>query len=81
MKSTYIKSRKIVAAKSRPVRYLGYAAGEIALIIVGVLLAVQINDWNDARKYRSECLDNILKLKLDIYEAIANIQGSIERME
>jgi len=81
MKSTFFNIRKIVAGKSQPVRYLGYAAGEIALIIVGILLAVQINDWNDERKYRNECLDNILKLKLDINEAIANVQGSIERME
>ena len=81
MKSTFINIRKIVAGKSQAVRYLGYAAGEIALIIVGILLAVQINDWNDARKYRSECLNNILKLRLDIDEAVANVQHSIERME
>ena len=81
MKSTFFNIRKIVAGKSQVVRYLGYAAGEIALIIVGILLAVQINDWNDARKYRSECLNNILKLRLDIDEAVANVQHSIERME
>jgi len=81
MESTFIYIRKIVAGKSQAVRYLGYAAGEIALIIVGILLAVQINDWNDAKKYRSECLNSILKLKLDIDEAVANVHRSIERME
>ena len=31
-------------------RYLLYAAGEIVLVIVGILLALQINTWNENRK-------------------------------
>ena len=35
-------------------RYLGYAAGEIVLIVVGILLALQISEWNQSRKDRAE---------------------------
>ena len=34
--------------------YLAYAAGEIILIVVGILLALQISEWNQERKDRAE---------------------------
>lgn len=34
--------------------YLAYAVGEIILIVVGILLALQISEWNQARKDRLE---------------------------
>lgn len=33
--------------------YVLYAIGEIVLVMVGILLALQIDNWNDARKDRS----------------------------
>lgn len=35
-------------------KYTFYAIGEIFLIIVGILIAVQINDWNENRKRQQE---------------------------
>lgn len=37
-------------------QYLKYAVGEIVLVVIGILIAVQINNWNQARKD-----DNVLK--------------------
>lgn len=35
-------------------RYLIYAIGEIALVVIGILLALQVNNWNqDARDHRA----------------------------
>ena len=31
-------------------RYLRYAIGEIVLVVVGILIALQINNWNEQRK-------------------------------
>ena len=31
-------------------KYLKYAIGEIALVVIGILIALQINNWNEARK-------------------------------
>ena len=30
--------------------YLRYAIGETILVMVGILLALQVNNWNEARK-------------------------------
>jgi len=31
-------------------KYLLYAFGEIVLVVIGILIALQINNWNEARK-------------------------------
>lgn len=33
-------------------KYLKYAIGEIILVMIGILLALQVNDWNENRKNR-----------------------------
>jgi len=33
-------------------KYLKYALGEIVLVMVGILLALQVNNWNERRKTR-----------------------------
>ena len=43
-------------------KYLKYAIGEILLVMVGILLALQVNNWNSERKDRiseRKLLDNI----------------------
>lgn len=45
-------------------KYLKYAIGEIILVVIGILIALQINLWNEARKNRVEAdliKENLLK--------------------
>ncbi|MFD1314654.1 DUF6090 family protein [Namhaeicola litoreus] len=35
-------------------RYLTYALGEILLVVIGILIALQVNNWNEGRKQRLE---------------------------
>ena len=45
-------------------RYLLYAIGEILLVMIGILLALQVNNWNDYRKDRKieiRVLENLAK--------------------
>jgi hypothetical protein len=37
-------------AGNRITQYLTYALGEIALVMIGILLALQVNIWNEGRK-------------------------------
>ncbi len=43
-------------------RYLLYALGEIILVMIGILLALQVNNWNETnkeRKFTAKLLDNL----------------------
>lgn len=44
--------RQRLLAENRFSRYLLYAVGEIALVVIGILIALQVNNWNEARKER-----------------------------
>jgi len=36
--------------RSRPGKYLLYAIGEIVLVVIGILIALQVNTWNETEK-------------------------------
>ena len=43
------KIRKKMADDNRPLKYMRYAIGEIVLVVIGILIALQINSWNNNR--------------------------------
>jgi hypothetical protein len=43
------KIRKKMADDYKPIKYIRYAIGEIILVMIGILLALQVNDWNNDR--------------------------------
>jgi len=42
--------RKKLAAENKVAKYLRYAVGEFLLVVLGILFALQINNWNENRK-------------------------------
>ncbi|WP_282124771.1 hypothetical protein [Algibacter mikhailovii] len=48
------KIRYSLFSKGETRRYLKYAFGEIALVVIGILIALQLNNWNESRKTNSE---------------------------
>ena len=55
--------RRDLIAKSKLSNYLLYAIGEVALVMIGILLAIQVNNWNEERKNRILELNNLKSLK------------------
>ncbi len=43
-----------LAAENKVGKYLRYAIGEILLVVIGILIALQINNWNQERIARNE---------------------------
>jgi hypothetical protein len=43
------KIRKKLADDNKPLKYIRYAIGEIVLVVIGILIALQINNWNEER--------------------------------
>jgi hypothetical protein len=69
--------RKRLADDNKPLKYLRYAIGEIVLVVIGILIALQINNWNENRKdkilrlnYSQQLSDNLEKDILVLKESI-----------
>ncbi|WP_178983220.1 DUF6090 family protein [Winogradskyella helgolandensis] len=59
--------------ENRTSKYLLYAFGEIILVVIGILIALQINNWNESKKNKtfeketlSQIRTNLLKDKLTL---------------
>lgn len=44
--------RKSLLMENKTGKYIKYAIGEIVLVVIGILIALQINNWNENRKDR-----------------------------
>ncbi len=67
------KLRKQLADDNNTLKYMRYAIGEIVLVVVGILIALQINNWNEQRKSR-KVETNILKELLVIVQSDLEFQ-------
>jgi len=57
------KIRQKLLSENKFSKYLLYAIGEITLVMVGILLALQVNNWNELRIQRQKEIVNLLELK------------------
>lgn len=46
------KTRQQLLTQNKVSKYILYAIGEIVLVVIGILIALQINNWNEWRKDR-----------------------------
>lgn len=58
-------------------KYLLYAIGEIVLVVIGILIALQINNWNEQRKAKEIEKEILIQFKEDLKGDIT----SIDRVE
>jgi len=57
------KIRQSLLAKNKFSKYLIYAIGEIVLVIIGILIALQINNWNQARNNNEALKEYLVTIK------------------
>ncbi len=77
MVSVFRKIRKELAADSKFAKYMRYAIGEIALVVIGILIALQINNWNDQRKNDIEIENLFTSLEKDLEKNIYEVSGLV----
>lgn len=61
--------------------YLLYASGEILLVVVGILIALQIDNWNDQRKERIKELSYLEGIKNDLVNNLNEVNSFIQQKQ
>ncbi|WGK65154.1 DUF6090 family protein [Croceiramulus getboli] len=77
------KIRRNLLLEGKTGKYFKYAIGEIALVMIGILLALQVNNWNQNRldqllesQYYERLLDDVQEEKL-ILETVVNYSKQV----
>jgi len=74
------KIRHKLLNEGRLRKYLIYAIGEIVLVVIGILIALQINNWNEARKLQNTMKSVYSIIKTDLLSDIKNIDMAFTEM-
>ncbi|MBO6879518.1 DUF6090 family protein [Winogradskyella sp.] len=69
--------RKSLLSENKFSKYLIYAIGEIFLVVIGILIALQINNWNESRKLKNKTQGYIESLRSDLIRDTTNIDKHI----
>ena len=76
------KIRQNLLMENKTGKYFKYAIGEIVLVVIGILIALQINNWNENRKdyaslnnYNKNLIEDLKKDSVDINKSILGIKN------
>ena len=72
------KIRKQLADDNKPLKYARYAIGEIMLVVVGILIALQINNWNQNKNEQNKIKEYAVSLIQDL-EGDIKMASEIQR--
>ena len=75
------KIRQKLIVENRFNKYLLYAIGEIVLVVIGILIALQINNWNEHKKVRKKATVYIDKIVNDLKVDTLNINKLILKVD
>ncbi len=75
------KIRYDLMEKNKTGKYFKYAIGEIILVVIGILIALQINNWNEERKERSDTIALLQNTQISVKEDIAQLRFQIALLE
>ena len=62
-------------------KYLKYAVGEIILVVIGILIALQINTWKETQKLRALELETLTEIQQALIQDTIVLNANILRLE
>ncbi len=81
MAKLFNKIRKTLISEKpsvmRTTNYLKYAIGEIVLVVIGILIALSINNWNEHRKNANQELKLLQSFKIGLEKDLSDIDSNI----
>jgi hypothetical protein len=66
--------------KNKTGKYLKYAIGEIILVVIGILIALQVNNWNNERLENKRAHKFVNKVQLQIDNNLTKVTNYIKRL-
>lgn len=73
--------RQQLLTENKISKYLLYAIGEIVLVVIGILIALQLNNWNEDRKDGIVERNTLLNLRSDLESALDQLNAKISQNE
>lgn len=67
--------RRNLLNEGKTTKYFKYAIGEIILVVIGILIALQINNWNETRKNKAKETVLVDQLLQDLNQTEADLKG------
>jgi len=71
----HIRQRMI--KENRVSKYLLYAIGEIVLVVIGILIALQLNNWNGEQKRSKQEIDLLVEMRENLSSDLADCRYNI----
>ena len=75
------KIRFSLMGENRIGKYFKYAIGEIILVVIGILIALSINNWNEAKKLKNVELEILRGIKQNILMDTVDLNHNIRRFK
>jgi hypothetical protein len=79
MTKLFRKIRQVLLTENKISKYLIYAIGEIVLVVIGILIALQLNNYNDYKKERKEEIRMLRSFSKDLSNDVVQLEAIIER--
>lgn len=71
------KIRQKLISENRVSKYLIYAVGEIVLVVIGILIALQINNWNEARNLAVRKVETLHEFQESLRSDLRKIEANM----
>ena len=81
MITLFRRLRQKLIASGSVTKYLLYAIGEILLLVIGILIALQVNNWNEVRKEYEEERETVERLRAEFVNNLDELRIDIERVQ
>ena len=72
------KARYKLVGNNKIGKYLKYGLGEILLVVIGILIALQVNEWNAERNKNKAAEAILIQLKADLVQSQIELEEIME---
>ncbi len=77
MSKFFRKIRQKLLQQNRITRYMVYAIGEIILVVIGILIALSINNWNSNRIQKNKEILHLNNIERDLNDQLTIIESQL----